>query len=150
MKRKLLYLRSRNPKEYWKILNSDCTKKRCDVELSELYNYYKERCNKEIDGGRNHVLSEEELKVLSDLELNECINEPITHDEVMKCLGNLKNNKASGQDKIVNEYLKASANTMLNFYVILFNKILDTGIIPSQWTLIKGTPLIKKITDQLL
>jgi hypothetical protein len=104
MKRKLKYLKSYNPKEYWKILNSGCTNKRCDIELSDLYNFYKECCNKEVDGERNHVLSEEELKILSYLELNESINEPITHDEFIKCLNNLKNNKASGQDKIINEF----------------------------------------------
>jgi hypothetical protein len=38
-------------------------------------------------------------------------------------------------------------NTMLNFYVILFNKILDSGIIPSQWTFGNIIPLYKNKGD---
>jgi hypothetical protein len=88
--------------------------------MSDLYKFYKEWFNKEVDGERNHVLSKEELKILSDLELNESINEPITHDKVIKYLSNLKNSTASCQDKMVNAYMKASLNTILGFYVNLF------------------------------
>jgi hypothetical protein len=43
---------------------------------------------------------------------------------------NLKNNKASGEDLIANEYLKHSFEIMSDIYVKLFNLIFDKGLIP--------------------
>ena len=40
MRKKLQYLRTYNPKEYWKILNANCTHKECKVDLSNLYSFY--------------------------------------------------------------------------------------------------------------
>jgi hypothetical protein len=45
---------------------------------------------------------------------------------------NLKNNKASGEDLIANEYLKYSFEIMSDIYVKLFNLIFDKGLIPEQ------------------
>jgi hypothetical protein len=44
MKKKLGYLRTSNPKEYWKILNTGCnrSKQKCNVNLRDLFDFYKE------------------------------------------------------------------------------------------------------------
>ena len=55
----------------------------------------------------------------------------------------LKNGKASGHDKIVNEMLKASNDMMLLAYVKLFNIVLDTGHIPDNWTIGIIKPIFK-------
>jgi hypothetical protein len=54
------------------------------------------------------------------------INAPITIDEIKSAMENLKNNKASGEDLIVNEYLKHAFEIMSDIYVKLFNLIFDT------------------------
>ena len=41
MKKQLCNLRSKNPKEYWKILNSDVDKQRCNADLHDLFNFIK-------------------------------------------------------------------------------------------------------------
>ena len=51
----------------------------------------------------------------------------------MDCILKLKNNKARGQDIIINEFLKSTKDKMINIYVKLFNLILSTGLIPEQW-----------------
>jgi hypothetical protein len=43
----------------------------------------------------------------------------------------IKNNKASGIDEIINEYLKSTVSQMMPLYVKLFNVVLDSGIIPN-------------------
>jgi hypothetical protein len=46
------------------------------------------------------------LKSLNNVNLlNERINRNITQDEIFKCIKNLKNNKACGDDCIINEYI---------------------------------------------
>jgi hypothetical protein len=46
----------------------------------------------------------------------------------------LKNGKSVGSDNILNEYNKYTLDDMLAIYVLLFNVILDKGIIPKSWT----------------
>ena len=75
---------------------------------------------------------------------NDVLDCPITDDEIRKCIDTLKNNKATGDDQILNEYIKSTADIMIKTYTKLFNVILDTGVIPESWS--KGVilPLFKK------
>jgi hypothetical protein len=44
-----------------------------------------------------------------------------------------KNGKYSGIDGVINEYIKYTIYDMLHIYVLLFNIILDKGIISESW-----------------
>ena len=55
---------------------------------------------------KNSILSDEELNLLADVKLNQMINQPKTHEEVIKGISMLKNNKARGNDITYNEYIK--------------------------------------------
>ena len=72
---------------------------------------------------------------------NQEINGKITEDEIVNAVKNLKNNKASGYDQVLNEHIKSTMPIMLNIYEKLFNLILDTGCFPSSWT----TGIIKPV-----
>ena len=50
----------------------------------------------------------------------------------VKAIKNLKNNKASGEDLIINEYLKHSAPKMIQLYVKIFNAVFDSGKLPKK------------------
>ena len=85
MKKKLFSLRTNNPREYWKILNTNTDKKRCNANLYDLFTFYQDCCNKncnEQEESNNNVFSLDELNMLSDINLNNDINQPITHDEM--------------------------------------------------------------------
>jgi hypothetical protein len=43
-------------------------------------------------------------------ELNENINMKISKEEILKCIKKLKNNKACGEDLVINEYIKSTTN----------------------------------------
>jgi hypothetical protein len=53
--------------------------------------------------------------------LNNEINGEITSEEIVSCVKNLKNDKASGDDFIVNEYIKSSIDIILPVYIKMFN-----------------------------
>ena len=61
------------------------------------------------------------------------LNDPITSQEIMKCINKLKNNKSPGSDMKINLYIKSTKEFMCPLYVKLFNKVLDTGDFPSEW-----------------
>ena len=78
--------------------------------------------------------SEEALKLL---------NEPISTDEVSLAIKSLKNGKAVGYDRILNEQIKAavSLQRIVNIISRLFNSCLDLGVYPWNTTILN--PLYK-------
>ena len=64
-------------------------------------------------------------------------------EEIVASVQKLHNNKASGMDNIVNEFIKHSPHNILSIVVKLFNTVLETGIVPSDWTIGVIKPLYK-------
>ncbi len=75
---------------------------------------------------------------------NLSFNMPFTESEINKHLPKLKNGKCCGIDNILNEFIKHSPLEMTTPLVHYFNLILDSGIIPSDWTLGIIIPIFKK------
>ena len=64
----------------------------------------------------------------------ECLDSPISEEEVRKATDHLKLNKSPGPDGILAEMLKNSLEHILSFLVLLFNHVFDTGQYPSAWS----------------
>ena len=82
--------------------------------------------------------------------LNENINVYISREEIFDCIKKLKNDKASGEDGIINEtteYIKSTAHQFINIYEKLFNLIFDCEIIPESWVIGKLKPIYKNKGD---
>ena len=84
-----------------------------------------------------------ELNVEIDEDINFILNGSLTEDEILTCIKTLKNNKSSGVDCILNEYIKASAHILLPVWCKLFNFVLSTGNIPESWLIGDIVPLYK-------
>ena len=80
---------------------------------------------------------------------NEILNSPITDCEISKCIKSLKNNKACGNDDIINEYIKSTAHIMMPLYNSFFNLIFETGILPETWLEGIIKPIYKNKGDPL-
>ena len=61
------------------------------------------------------------------------LNYPITLEEILQCINNLKSNKAAGSDGIVNEYIYTTVSILLPIYVKLYNLVFDNGVMPDVW-----------------
>ena len=70
-----------------------------------------------------------------------------TSVEIDKCIKLLKNNKSPGIDNVLNEYIKCTKTQLLPICVKLFNIILETGYIPSNWSEGIIIPIFKKKGD---
>ena len=97
------------------------------IDIETLYNFFKN-------------LNEQGQDANDDLNINidttddeELLNSFITEAEILKCIKQLKNNKSSVNDKIINEYIKNTTDIMLPTYVAFFNLVFDCGIIPDSW-----------------
>ena len=78
------------------------------------------------------------------VENTEMLDSPFTENEVMKAISSLKNQKAPGEDYILNEYIKLTSNVLTKFYTNLFNTVFETGVVPESWTTGLIVPIYKK------
>ena len=126
---KLRKLKSKSPKQFWKILNNLQSKKENkDISINDLYNFFKD-----INSPNDSNDAESENLNFSIDNDDEILNGHISENEILKCINNLKNNKACSNDGIINEYIKATAHEMMPLYVAFFNLIFNSGVLPDSW-----------------
>ena len=135
---KLKNLKNSNPREYWKILNGCAEGKKIKekVSLEVFFEHFK----------NVSITPQSETSNPSDTsehQPNPALNEHITMEELRKFLSSSSNGKACGPDSIQNEFLKELRYEGLEFVLKFFNKILDTGIIPDDWSIGTVLPLYK-------
>ena len=68
----------------------------------------------------------------------------ITEKEILECIDQLKSSKSPRINDIINEYLRTTKEILLPHYLKIFNLILNTGLIPSKWSLGVVIPIHKK------
>lgn len=132
--KELRTLSKHDTKTFWKTLRkfSNIKKNSPSIDIDTFYEYFKD-----LNAGEDEDLN------TSDFDINEICNNPIYDEilngtvselEISEAINKLKNNKAPGSDKILNEFLKYSPPDLVSLYCKLFNIVLDTGIIPDTWT----------------
>ena len=136
-------LKSNDPKQYWNILDMKNGKRKrnmVDVSLSSLFDHFKQLSEGQTTGDDDNVsISVEEIN----LDVGS-LNSAVTDREIEKIVKKLKSGKAAGIDKITNEYIKTSITKLMPIYVHLFNKVLNSGVIPEDWSIGLIVPLFKK------
>ena len=119
-------MNSKNPKDYWKYLNSLNEKsQKSKPSLNTFYEYFK-NVNQRDHPHKNYSFTDHENE-------NDQLNKKITAQEISKCIKNLKTGKSSGEDKTLNEYIKSTEGIFLPTYEKLFNSVFDSGNIPNAW-----------------
>ena len=86
------------------------------------------------------ALNPAQRKIYNQLQVNERhgqhsrpLDFSITENEVRKAASKLKNSKSPFSDKITNEMINASLDTLMPVYDKLFNSILPLGTMPQTW-----------------
>ena len=74
---------------------------------------------------------------------NEELNKEFTFGEIKKLIKKLKNGKSSGLDNVINEFLKNSPDFLIEAIVNLYNLVLNSGIVPTDWCAGVILPLFK-------
>lgn len=142
---KLRELNDKNPKRYWKFLNSLKSNKKDNPSpnIHEFFEYFEKTNSNTIQDDR---FEDYELRLSQ--EPNDFLDSPINSSEIYKCISNLHNSKAPHPtDKIINEYLKSTKDILLPTYCKLFNSVLETGHIPKVWLEGSIIPIYKNKGD---
>ncbi len=142
--KRLRNLKTSKPKEYWSILNkaSNQKDKVGNIALQTFMEHFKKLSQKPVSHTDNRSDNFDPRTIQHSV--NEEINKPVTITEVKCIVSRLKNNKACGIDSIVNEYLKHCPEEILVIIVKLFNVVLRSGIVPTDWCVGMIKPLYKK------
>ena len=94
------------------------------------------------DGDHNCATDFDPRKI--DQALNQEINVDFTFEEVTLNIKNLKNDKSEGIDLIKKEYIKSCPVEVIHLAVSLFNLVLRTGIVPTEWSIGLIVAIFKK------
>ena len=137
----LLSLQASNPKECWQLLNSNNGrkgKKLGNVSLGDFVNHFSRLGNSQ--DGQSTGLGDNTSEFS---EADGSLDAPVTFEEVELTIKKLKHSKACGKDIIRNEFLKNCPVEMLHVLVKLFNVVLDSGIVPTEWCIGIIIPIFK-------
>ena len=131
--RKLRSIKTSNPNIYWSMLMGKSKRNHIPISTEDLLEFFKRLSNNidEVDEDLNGYLHSN-VDGWNDSSDTTCLNCEFTRDKIEKCIRNLKLGKSAGIDNIINEYIKTTANIFLPLYIVLFNKILNNGIIPEE------------------
>ena len=111
-----------DPKNLWEILKDFNNKNSDNIEglkLDALHDYFRNlndvQTNVNDTGIDDDTLPPEHIDMI--------LNFDIKRDEIKNVIANLKNNKESGYDDVLNEHIKCTVDIMLPIYHKLFNLV---------------------------
>ena len=149
--RKLENLRSKNAKEYWKLLKSMCVKTTTDCKIStDNFARYFKSIN---DPDSVFFQPDEEVVLFNERYIKgefQCmfdeLNVNIQMNEVLKACKELKTGKSSGPDLMLNEFFIHGSKIpcFAQCLTALFDKLFTVGYFPSSWSEGFVVPIHKK------
>ena len=137
LNKRIKNLRSTCPRDYWNIINGSVQGKKVESKISMEVFLEHFRDLSVTKPENDHDLPGDPI------DPDPLLNNPINVEEVSQCAQSLKNGKASGPDGIRNEFLKNLPSDLISLLTDFFNKILDSGVIPKEWSLGMIMPLFK-------
>ena len=76
---------------------------------------------------RSFVLPENNIQI-------EELDKPISESEVLKAIHSLKRGKSPGFDGILGDFFIDAKDFMVPYFVIIYNKIYESGVYPDSWS----------------
>lgn len=138
-------VRKKKPKEFWKMFKERKNTPQNNISENEFFEYFKN-----LSSETEETTPEDVRVFLENFDSEErettfnSFDDPFSLNEIRAAISNLSSNKTCGSDNIINEYFKNAADILVEPLQILFNKILHTGIFPSQWATGLVVPIYKK------
>lgn len=107
---KLKQLKTKNPKEFWKMLSPKEKAHQVKVAPGDFLSYFQDLCSR--TGKDAYVTVQETQETNPTATAFPELDEPISSKEIVDAVKSLKNEKSSGYDNIINEMLSADVPTL--------------------------------------
>ena len=139
--REVRNLKNSNSKAYWNLINSSKCKENMayQVSMESFVEHFRKIGNMEKS---NLEENEDSFNVINEAS-NEYLDKEFSVNELLTIAKKLKNNKACGIDNIRNEFIKNCSPEMFSFMKDMFNVVLNTGILPTDWCIGIIVPIYK-------
>ena len=146
LKNKLLTVEKSDPRGFWRLISkikkehendnedmfaqdfSKSAKKYYDY-FTQLYTHTENRTDCDASVFKSYLKPAHREDNIMQL-----LNAPFKEEEVIRGILKLKPGKSPGLDKILNEFLKSGREMLSTVITMLFNKILQSGKYPEQWS----------------
>ena len=135
-KTELWNLKGEAPKVFWKKLKNRKKKPSLNFSNIELSNYFSTllNCADSSDNTQPEVLAPS-IDIMTQNLIDETLNRDISLEEVKLMAKRLKSGKASGLDMLSAELLKHANDNFMIVFTKLFNKLLQSGTFPEEWSI---------------
>lgn len=144
--KKLRELKSTYSKGYWSLLGNDSKPHReNNISLGDFKDHF-QKLNQIYRDVQSDFNPAQMLKPAQNFPHNfdlQQLNRDFTTTDIQRLIKKLKNGKSPGSDNIIAEYLKNSPETLVETLTNLFNLVLKTGVVPSNWCTGVIIPLFK-------
>ena len=135
-KTELWNLKGEAPKIFWKKLKNRIDKPNLAFSNNQLSSYFSTLFKSEDDKDTNeHEISIPSIDTMTQNLIDETLNRDISVEEVKQMAKNLKTGKASGLDMLSADLLKQANITFMLVFTKLFNKLLQSGKFPEEWSI---------------
>ena len=128
------------------MLSNKNSKSKDMPNLNSFFTSFKNLASGEEQG--EYICNDVDETIVNYEEFETFLDSEFTSDEIDKMVTNLKNKKACGKDKILNEYICATYNKLRPMYIALFNRVLEEGIVPESWLNGMILPIYKSKGDR--
>ena len=119
-----------------------------NVTIDQLYEYLKS-LNENEKPNTDKINLDELLDNIDNQDIILILDHDISEEEIVLAVNKHTNGRASGDDEIINEYLKRTVNQFLPIYVKLLNLIFSSGIKPYSWVVGIIKPMNKNKGDPI-
>ena len=143
----IINLHDKDPKSYWKLIND--LKDEQSQELSnnitpqQWIDHFRSLSKPSNEFAERIEEINSALKTMKSTTTQNTLGSPITKNEIMKAISQLKSNKSVGPDKISNEMLKCGRMILLPYLSKVFNACIKSESYPKSWAESSITPIYK-------
>ena len=125
--------KTKDRKYFWSMLSNKKKSPKAMPNLNSFFNSFQDIAAGEEHGEYVGNDDNEDENIIIDEELQLTLDSKFTLSEIDNMVKILKNKKACGRDKILNEYICTTYNKLRPMYTVLFNRVLEDGIVPESW-----------------
>ncbi len=143
----LLKSRFNNARDYWKLLKGSQSYSRTNVTKEQFHKYFENISSQSGDFFNADIDTVEYVENMVRDELH-CMFEEldchITIEEIERSIKQLKSGKSAGPDVVINELFIHGSKEISVYLELIFNKLLESGNFPKQWSDGLIVPIHKK------